>query len=74
MDKNTSGWFHSGRGNVSAKIAKSGEEVLNQESETAQDGMEAVPTDSGAKAVYATGASPFHEGRGNGRGMGSDSK
>lgn len=72
MDKNTSTWFHSGRGNVSAELAKSGKEVIAQESATAQDGMEAVPTDSGAKAVYATGSSPFHEGRGSGRGQGKN--
>ena len=74
MEKDTKGWFHSGRGSVSAEIAKSGAEVLSQESEVAQEGME--PTgeggkaeDSGAKPVYATGAAPFHEGRGLGRGQ-----
>lgn len=65
----TSGWFHEGRGNVSAKLAKSSSELIGQESATSQDGMEAVPTDSGAKPVYATGASPFHQGRGLGRGQ-----
>jgi hypothetical protein len=68
MEKNTKGWFHSGRGNVSAELAKSSKEILNQESETEQGGMEAVPTDNGAKPVYATGSAPFHSGRGAGRG------
>ncbi len=68
MEKNTGGWFHTGRGNVSAELAVSAKEVLNRESETEQGGMEAVPTDAGAKPVFATGETPFHSGRGNGRG------
>ncbi len=70
----TKGWFNEGRGNISAKLAKSAGEIISQESAMAQDGMEAVPTDSGAKPVYATGASPFHEGRGLGRGHGPETK
>lgn len=74
MEKNTKDWFHTGRGNVSGELAKSGSEVLAQESEVAQGGMEAVPGDFGAKQIYATGGSPFHSGRGLGRGHGPETK
>jgi len=68
IQKSTEGWFHEGRGNVSGDLAKSSKEIVSQEGATVQEGMEAVPSDAGAKAVYATGASPFHSGRGLGRG------
>ena len=74
IGKDTKGWFHEGRGNVSAKLAKSSEEVLHEESEEVEGGMSAVPTDAGAKPVFATGESPFHEGRGLGRGHGPETK
>ena len=64
--------FVSGRGNVSGEVAKSNEEVLHEESETLEGGMDAVPSDSGAKPIYATGETPFHEGRGLGRGHGPE--
>lgn len=64
--------FVSGRGNVSAEVAKSGEEVIHEEAEAMQEGMEAVPTESGAKPVFATGEMPFHSGRGLGRGHGPE--
>lgn len=69
MDKNTSGWFHSGRGNVSGKVAKSNEDVLNQENETAATFVDSKDNPHGRKPVYATGDSPFHSGRGLGRGQ-----
>jgi hypothetical protein len=72
--KATEGWFHTGRGNVSGELAVSGKEVLSRESETEQGGMEAVPTDAGAKPIFATGERPFHEGRGLGRGHGPETK
>lgn len=72
MEKDTKSWFHEGRGNVSGKLALTNKEVLEREDEEEQEGMEAVPSDSGAKPVYATGERPFHEGRGLGRGHGPD--
>lgn len=66
MEKNTKDWFHTGRGNVSGDLAKSSSEILNQESEEAQEGMEAAPVKN--KPVFATGEMPFHNGRGLGRG------
>ncbi len=66
--KNQPDTFVSGRGNVSGNVAKS-----NEESEIMQDGMEAVPSDAGAKPVFATGETAFHTGRGSGRGHGPDS-
>jgi hypothetical protein len=74
MEKNTSFWFHTGRGNVSGDLAKSAKEILNQESEVEQGGMEAVPSDMGAKPIHATGEAPFHHGRGLGRGHGPETK
>lgn len=74
IGKDTKAWFHTGRGNVSAELAKSGKEVVEQESATEQGGMEAVPSDAGAKPVFATGGNPFHEGRGLGRGHGPETK
>ena len=62
--------FHTGRGNPASKLAKSGLESGG----AAVGGMEAVPGDAGAKAVYATGERPFHEGRGLGRGHGPETK
>jgi len=72
-NKNTDGWFHKGRGDVSAKLAKSDSEVLSQESEIMQSGMSptgsgASVQNSGAKPLYATGDSPMNYGRGDGRG------
>ena len=74
MEKNTKEWFHEGRGNVSGKLALTNKEVLARESTEDQGGMEAVPSDAGAKPVYATGEMPFHEGRGLGRGHGPETK
>lgn len=71
--------FVSGRGNVSAEVAKSNEEVLHEEAEmmeglaegVSQEGRKA--NDSGAKPIYATGEdAPFHHGRGLGRGHGPE--
>lgn len=79
MEHNTKAWFNYGRGSVSAKLAKSDEDVLSQESELAQEGMS--PTGLGAavriygsKPLHATGDQPFHEGRGLGRGHGPETK
>lgn len=72
MEKNTKDWFQTGRGNVSGDLALTNKEVVSRESSEEQGGMEAVPTDSGAKPVYATGESPFHNGRGLGRGHGPE--
>ena len=72
--------FVTGRGNVSGNVAKSNEEVLHEESEIMQEGMEptgmgAATQDHGNKPIYATGqTSPFHEGRGLGRGHGPETK
>lgn len=66
--------FHSGRGDVSAKLAKSSEEILHEESETMEGGMDAVPPEAGARPVFAAGSMPFHEGRGLGRGHGPETK
>ena len=75
--KNMGYWFQTGRGNVSANVAKSNAEVMHEESEIIQDGME--PTgmggeaqDHGNKPIYATGEMPFHHGRGAGRGHGPE--
>jgi hypothetical protein len=78
--KETEGWFMTGRGNVSGELAKSGSEVLSQESEVAeekagpenQSGVKA--NDYGAKPIYSTGETPFHSGRGLGRGHGPETK
>lgn len=71
--KDASSWFSEGRGNVSTKVAKTDAQVLSQESEESL--MSAIPSqdgagvnESGKNKEYATGAKPFHEGRGNGRG------
>ena len=63
--------FVSGRGGPQS-LAKSNEEVVHEESEIMEDGMEAVPGDAGAKPVFATGEGPFHHGRGAGRGHGPE--
>lgn len=63
--------FHSGRGNVSGNLAKSPSELISQEGAESVGGMEAVP---GERPVYATGSSPFHSGRGLGRGHGPETK
>lgn len=68
VEKDTKSWFHEGRGSVSAKLAKSNGQVVNSDATIIDSGMEAVPTDSGAKAIYATGETPFHHGAGSGRG------
>ena len=73
--------FVSGRGDVSANVAKSDMEVVREESNIYLDG-EIFPTQDGPKAnnmggkpIYATGpALPFHTGRGLGRGHGPESK
>lgn len=73
-NKNTSGWIHSGRGNVSAKLAKSNSEAISPGATEVAGVAEGVSgsggsaNDSGAKPVYATGESPVHKGRGTGRG------
>ena len=64
--------FVTGRGNVSGKVAKSNEDVIHEESEIVQEGMDAVPGDAGAKPVFVTGEMPFHSGRGTGRGHGPE--
>ena len=71
--------FVSGRGDVSKELAKSDAEVMHEESEILMDG-EVFPSQSGEKAnvsgakpIYATGEeSPFHKGRGLGRGHGPE--
>lgn len=73
MEKNTKAWFHEGRGSVSAKLAKSNEEVMHEESETMEEGLQAYP-EQGGHPISATGKSPFHEGRGLGRGHGPETK
>lgn len=69
MEKNTKGWFNSGRGNVSGNVAKSDSDVLAQENETAAPLVDSKDNTAGRKPVYATGDSPFHSGRGLGRGQ-----
>lgn len=75
-DQNQQDAFHKGRGDVSASLAKSGSEVVAQESASAedifpsQDGASA--NDNGGKPIYATGDSPNHSGRGLGRGHGPE--
>ena len=71
--------FHTGRGNVSGNVAKSTEDVLHEEAELVQDGMEPTPeggaaTDHGNKPIFATGEMPFQSGRGLGRGHGPETK
>ncbi len=71
--------FMSGRGNVSGKIAKSNEDVIHEESELMEEGMEPTPMggeamDHGNKPIFATGDMPFHMGRGLGRGHGPETK
>jgi hypothetical protein len=69
--------FVSGRGDVSANVAKSDSEVVHEESEVMQLGMEDgigdKVNDFGAKPVFATPNS-FHTGRGLGRGHGPETK
>lgn len=74
MEKNTKGWFHEGRGNVSAKVAKSDADVLSNEGETEATLVDSKDNPHGRKPVYATGDMPFHEGRGLGRGHGPETK
>jgi hypothetical protein len=73
--------FHSGRGAVSANVAKSNEDVLHEEAEVMEELAEPddqkgdAGNDYGAKPVYPTGAAaPFHYGRGLGRGHGPETK
>lgn len=71
--------FVSGRGNVSGNIAKSNEDVVDEEAEVMETlAVEANQkgdrvNDNGAKPVFATSNS-FHEGRGLGRGHGPETK
>jgi len=71
--------FLSGRGNVSGNLAKSDSEVMHEEAELVQDGMEPVGKggavlDHGNMPVFTAGSKPFHEGRGLGRGHGPETK
>ena len=71
--------FVEGRGNVSANVAKSNEDVLHEEAEVMEDGMEPTPDggaamDHGNMPIFATGNRPFHNGRGVGRGHGPETK
>ena len=73
--------FVSGRGNVSGELAKSNEEVVHEEAEVmetlAVEGNQKGDrvNDNGGKPVYPTGTeTPFHTGRGLGRGHGPESK
>ena len=79
--KNQPDTFVTGRGNVSGNVAKSNEDVLHEEAEVMEglaepdDQKGDAGNDYGAKPVYATGAaSPFHTGRGLGRGHGPETK
>jgi len=63
--------FHSGKGNVSENVAKSNEEVLHEEAEILETEAEGIEGRD-RKPVFATGASPFHSGRGAGRGHGPE--
>lgn len=73
--------FNSGRGAVSANVAKSDTDITHEESEIYEDGK-IFPVQDGGKAnrmggkpIYATGpALPFHTGRGLGRGHGPETK
>ena len=60
--------FVSGRGNVSAKVAKTDAEVLANENEATAPEVESPDNPNGRKPVFMTGDSPFHSGRGSGRG------
>ena len=71
--------FHTGKGDVSIKVAKSDSEVLNEEAETLETEAEGIAGEkgkesevSGAKPVFITGEKPFHQGRGLGRGHGPE--
>lgn len=71
--------FVEGRGNVSGMLAKSDEDVIHEESELMQDGMEPTPKgaeamDHGNMPIFATGETPFHSGRGLGRGHGPEAE
>lgn len=74
MEHNTKQWFQTGRGNVSANVAKSDADILSQEGEMAATEVESPDNPAGRKPVYATGDTPFHEGRGSGRGYGPGNK
>ena len=75
-DQNQQDAFHKGRGDVSASLAKSGDEVISEGAETmddvfpSQDGASA--DDHGGCPIYATGETPNHSGRGLGRGHGPE--
>ena len=65
--------FVEGRGSVSEAVCKSDADVIHEESELVQEGMEPTPKgadamDHGNMPIFATGPQPFHTGRGNGRG------
>jgi len=64
--------FHMGRGDVSAKLAKSDSEIMHEEAETIEHDLDAVTADAGAKPLFAAGEMPFHHGRGEGRGHGPE--
>jgi hypothetical protein len=73
--------FLSGRGDVSANVAKSDTEVMHEESEIYEDGKIFPAQDgaraqiSGSKPIYTAGTElPFQTGRGLGRGHGPESK
>jgi hypothetical protein len=76
--KSLGAWFNTGRGNVSGEVAKTNEEVTHEESEIYEDD-EIFPSQEGdrankegAKPIFTTGETPFHTGRGLGRGHGKD--
>jgi hypothetical protein len=60
--------FVSGRGNVSANVAKSDAEVLANENESTAPLVDSKDNPAGRKPVFAAGDMPFHSGRGAGRG------
>jgi hypothetical protein len=81
MIKNTERWFHVGKGDVSASVAKSDSDILHEEAELLATEAEGVSgqeggagNDNGAKPIHATGSAPFHQGRGLGRGHGPETK
>jgi hypothetical protein len=71
--------FHAGRGDVSAKVAKSNEEVIHEEAEVMDtlaepdDQKGDAGNDYGAKPVFVADGG-FHHGRGSGRGHGPETK